>query len=253
MREMQDLLTGDQPHKVPQLPDGMAIYAVGDIHGRADLLKQTFTLIDSDIAATKPTRTIEVFLGDYIDRGPASKETIDLLIDRGITRDAVFLRGNHETMLQRLLGGMLDGPNLRSFGLLQTLRSYGIASPLNPDRKEEIALIKELKTVFPDKHQKFLESLRPSFSCGDFFFVHAGVRPGIPLERQDENDLIWIRDEFLNFTGSFGKYVVHGHTPVQKPDIRSNRINIDTGAYATNNLTTIKIQRSHIAILQDAK
>lgn len=250
---MQDLLTGDQPHEAPHLPDGITIYAIGDIHGRADLLKQTFTLIDSDIARAEPARTMEVFLGDYVDRGPESKETIDLLIDRSNTRDAVFLRGNHETVLQRLLGGMLDGPNFRSFGLLQTLRSYGIASSLNPDRKEEIALIKELKTVFPGKHQKFLERLRPSFSCGDFFFVHAGVRPGIPLERQDENDLIWIRDDFLNFTGNFGKYVVHGHTPVQKPDVRSNRINIDTGAFATSNLTTIKIQRNHIAILQDAK
>lgn len=101
----------------------------------------------------------------------------------------------------------------------------------------------------PNQHVPFLRSLRPSFTCGDFFFVHAGVRPGIPLAEQREDDLLWIRDEFLDSTENFGKFVVHGHTPVREPDIRANRINIDTGAYATGNLTLLTIQGSSMLAL----
>ena len=98
----------------------------------------------------------------------------------------------------------------------------------------------------PSAHLTFLKELKPSFVCGDFFFVHAGVRPGIPLADQQESDLLWIRDEFLKSEENFGKFVVHGHTPVREPEMRSNRINIDTGAYATGNLTLLTIQGSSL-------
>ena len=233
--------------KRPQGPKGLAIYAVGDIHGRADLLEQAFALIDEDIRLTQPERAIQVLLGDYVDRGPASRETIDLLLGRR-NHDTVFLRGNHEAVLLHLLDAPDEIPNLRAFGLLATIRSYGVGASLNPDRAEERKLIDNLRQIFPREHYDFLQSLEKSFVCGDYLFVHAGVRPRVSLDAQDENDLLWIREEFLDFTGDFGKYVVHGHTPVPKLDIRRNRMNIDTGAYATNNLTTVKFLESEVAV-----
>lgn len=244
---MQRSLPAGVTLKRPQGPKGLAIYAVGDIHGRADLLKQTFGLIDEDVRLTQPQRTIQILLGDYVDRGPASRETIDLLLERRLSHDTVFLRGNHEAMLLHILDTPDDVPNLRSFGLLATIRSYGVGAPLNPDRAEEKKLIDRLRQTFPRKHYEFLQGLEKSVVCGDYIFVHAGVRPHVPLDAQDENDLLWIREEFLDFTGDFGKYVVHGHTPVPKLDLRRNRMNIDTGAYATNNLTTVRLFESDVA------
>ena len=238
----------DQVPGRPQGPRGLAIYAIGDIHGRADLLKQTFTMIDEDIRLTRPEQAIQVFLGDYVDRGPSSRAAIDLLIERRKSHEMVLLRGNHEAALLHLLDPRSETPNLRNFGLLATIRSYGVNFSVNPDRDEERKLVDEFRQKFPREHHEFLRALEPSFSCGDYFFVHAGVRPGVALDAQDENDLIWIREEFLEFSGHFGKYVVHGHTPVPKIDIRRNRMNIDTGAYATNRLTTVKFLESTVAM-----
>ena len=232
--------------KPPQLPEGIRIYAVGDIHGRADLLKEKFAVIDADIARNPIGRPIEVFLGDYIDRGPQSAHTLDLLIERGLHRETVLLKGNHEAFLLEVLRDPAKLEDWRQFGGLQTLMSYGIQPMLNPDSAERADLIRALTEVMPNHHLKLLESLKPSFVCGDFFFVHAGVRPGIPLREQQENDLLWIRNEFLDSDENFGKFIVHGHTPVQKPDVRPNRINIDTGAYATGNLTLLTIQGSRM-------
>ena len=231
----------------PLGPEGLAIYAIGDVHGRADLLRQTFNLIDEDIRLTRPERAIQVLLGDYVDRGPSSRQTIDLLIERRRSGDTVLLRGNHEAMLQHLLASPDDVPNLRSFGMLATLRSYGIGSTLNPDPAEEKRLLDKFRQSFPREHREFLQSLETSYTAGDYLFVHAGIRPRVALDQQDENDLMWIREEFLDFTGDFGKYVVHGHTPVPKVDIRRNRMNIDTGAYATNRLTTVRFRESNVA------
>lgn len=230
--------------KQPQLPEGIRIYAIGDIHGRSDLLKETFTVIDADIARNPASRPIEVFLGDYIDRGPNSADTLDLLIERSLYRETVFLKGNHEAYFLEVLRNPAKLEDWRQFGGLQTLMSYGIQPSLNPDAAEQTDLISALIEVMPGDHLRFLQSLKPSFLCGDFFFVHAGVRPGIPLKEQQESDLLWIRNEFLDSDENFGKFIVHGHTPVREPDIRPNRINIDTGAYATGNLTLLTIQGS---------
>jgi serine/threonine protein phosphatase 1 len=233
----------------PQLPDGIRIYAIGDIHGRSDLLKEIFTAIDADTARSPTSRPIEVFLGDYIDRGPQSAQTLDLLIDRSHRRETVFLKGNHEVFLLEALRDPKKLEDWRQFGGLQTLMSYDIQPPLNPDTAEQADLINALIKVMPASHLQFLQDLKPSFLCGDFFFVHAGVRPGIPLNEQQENDLLWIRNEFLNSRENFGKFIVHGHTPVPEPDIRPNRINIDTGAYATGKLTLLSIQGSSMLVL----
>lgn len=233
----------------PRLPDGIRIYAFGDIHGRADLLKQMFTVIDADIARSPIERPIEVYLGDYIDRGPYSGATLDLLIERSDAHETVCLKGNHEAFFLDVLDDPSKLDSWRQFGGLQTLMSYGIQPSLTPDNAEQIQLVSTLNQVLPNSHLKFLRELQPCFMCGDFFFAHAGVRPGIPLNEQQEADLLWIRNEFLDSEEDFGKFVVHGHTPVREPDVRANRINIDTGAYATGRLTLLTIQGSSMLAL----
>jgi serine/threonine protein phosphatase 1 len=233
----------------PQLPDGVRIYAIGDIHGCADLLKQLFTVIDADLARSRPPHPIHVFLGDYVDRGPQSRQTLDLLIERSKRHQTVFLKGNHEAFLVESLDQPTRFQEWRKYGGLQTLVSYGLKPSLNPDVAEQAELMRQLKYVLPEAHNQFLKRLRLTYTCGDFFFVHAGVRPGVRLSRQREADLLWIRDAFLESEEDFGKYIVHGHTPVREPDVRPNRINIDTGAYATGNLTLLTVQGSSILAL----
>ena len=229
-------------HHKPKLPDGVCIYAVSDIHGCADQLAKVFAAIDHHLSRVRPKQPIQVFLGDYIDRGPASRQVIDMLIDRGQHHETIFLKGNHEAMLLDLLRDPEGFPTFKQYGGLPTLLSYGVIPSINPDPNEQQMLIKELAQKIPDSHRRFFDDLRPNFFCGDFLFVHAGVNPGIPLRKQKEEDLLWIRDEFLSSDKNFGKFIVHGHTPVPKPDLRPNRINIDTGAYATGILTLLTIQ-----------
>jgi len=226
----------------PRLPDGVRVYAISDIHGCADLLQRMFTVIDRDLETLGSMRAIHVFLGDYIDRGPGSSQVIDLLIERGRKHSSVFLKGNHEAFLFDVLKDPSQLESWKQYGGLQTLTSYGLRPSLNPDAAEQSELISQLALNIPAHQRRFFNSLRLRFVCGDFFFVHAGVKPGVPLAQQQEHDLLWIRDEFLSSEAQFGKYIVHGHTPVREPDIRFNRANIDTGAYATGNLTLMTIQ-----------
>jgi serine/threonine protein phosphatase 1 len=226
----------------PRLPDGIRIYAVGDVHGRADLLQSLLTVIDADIERSRPERAIQVFLGDYVDRGPDSRGALDLLIKRREHFETICLKGNHEVFLLEVLKDPAKLQDWRHYGGLLTLVSYGIRPSMNPTLEEQVELIAQLQRAIPAEHLAFLQQLPSSFVCGDFFFAHAGIRPGIPLEKQRDEDLLWIRDEFLNSDERFAKYIVHGHTPVVTPDIRPNRINIDTGAYATGNLTLLTIQ-----------
>lgn len=226
----------------PRLPDGVRIYAIGDVHGRADLLQSLLTVIDADLARSAPERAIQVFLGDYIDRGPDSRAVLDVLIERSKSHETVCLKGNHEVFLLEVLKDPTRLEEWRHYGGLLTLVSYGIMPTMNPSAEQQVELIEGLRRAIPPEHLAFVQHLPSSFTCGDFFFVHAGVKPGVALERQKEEDLLWIREEFLNSEERFGKYIVHGHTPISAPDIRPNRINIDTGAYATGNLTLLSIQ-----------
>lgn len=230
----------------PSLPEGLRIYAISDIHGCAHLLEEMFHIIDVDIARSPPRRAIEIFMGDYIDRGPDSRSTLDLLIERSRNGNTVFLKGNHEAFMMEVLGDPSRIPSWLNVGGLQTLISYGLSPSLNPDQAEQASLVEGLIDAMPPLHHTFLNRLRLSFTCGDFFFVHAGVRPGVPLAEQSEADLLWIRDEFLLSKNDFGKYIIHGHTPVRSAEILPNRANIDTGAYATGNLTLLSIQGSRL-------
>lgn len=232
-----------------RVPDGLRIYAIGDVHGRADVLADTFARIDADLANCQVAKPVHVFLGDYVDRGPASRKVLDLLIARGCCFPAVYLKGNHESYFMDFLKNPAVFANWRSYGGLETLLSYGLAPPVAPDQEECAALASNLGRVLPDMHRRFLDNLQLSFTCGDFFFVHAGVRPNVAFANQREEDLLWIREEFLLHEGAYEKLVVHGHTPVREPDIRPNRINIDTGAYATGRLTCLILEGSQLRFI----
>ena len=174
---------------------------------------------------------------------------LDLLIERRARFETVCLKGNHEVFLLEVLKDPAKLQDWRHYGGSMTLVSYGIRPSMNPTPEEQVELISELQRAVPAEHLAFLQQLPSTYVCGDFFFVHAGVRPGVPLEKQRDEDLLWIRDEFLNSDERFSKYIVHGHTPVASPDIRPNRINIDTGAYATGNLTLLTIQGDSLVAL----
>jgi serine/threonine protein phosphatase 1 len=239
--------------RTARVPEGVRVYAIGDIHGRADLLAEMFAGIDATLEGFLAEKAIHVFLGDYVDRGPQSREVLDLLITRRRQYPAVCLKGNHEGYLVEFLKNPAVLDEWRRYGGLDTLLSYGFAPSLKPDESESNALSSGLNRDLPESHRLFLNSLALSFTCGDFFFVHAGVRPGTPLARQAQEDLLSIRDDFLLHEGAYEKVVVHGHTPVVKPDIRANRINIDTGAYATGRLTCLILESDRMSFIPPSK
>ncbi len=232
--------------RVPSLPADTRIYAVGDIHGRADLLADINARIDDDLLRRPIRYSAEVYLGDYIDRGPDSSRVISLLATRLVRNRAVCLRGNHEAMLEAFLAEPAALADWLPLGARQTLASYVITNTTDCTPRD---LLRQLHERLPRTHQLFLQCLSDSYCCGDFFFVHAGIRPGVSLELQKVHDMMWIREEFLDSTQAFERYIVHGHTPVPHPDIRNNRINIDTGAWRSGVLTCIAIEGSEIVVL----
>jgi serine/threonine protein phosphatase 1 len=191
-----------------------------------------------------------VFLGDYIDRGPHSREVIGLLIDRHRHYEVICLKGNHEALAVRFLADPSALSDWRRVGARDTLLSYGVSAAEGCTRRTQRETATAFRNALPDSHHRFLENLGLSFTSGDFFFVHAGVRPGVPLEQQNEQDLLWIRQDFLMHQGAFGKVVIHGHTPTVEPDVRPNRINIDTGAYATGRLTCLVLESDQMEFIQ---
>ncbi|MBI3452117.1 MAG: serine/threonine protein phosphatase [Rhodospirillales bacterium] len=226
-------------------PAGSCVYAIGDIHGRADLLADLHERIVRDAARRSARRKVVVYLGDYIDRGYESRQVIDLLLDRPLAAfERVHLIGNHEQSMLTFLDDLAIGPAWLQYGGLEALFSYGIVVDRGAgDEGARLAKAqKELRAKLPQRHLEFLKSLARMHIEGDYLFVHAGIRPGVPLERQDERDLLWIRDEFLASTADHGKVVVHGHSISERPELRRNRIGIDTGAFATGRLTGLVLE-----------
>jgi len=216
------------------------LYVIGDVHGRLDLLDRVIAAIKRDVEEHGPgARTVT--LGDYIDRGPTSRGVLDRLMANPFPTPYVALKGNHEALLEAFLADPAIGPNWRTLGGLETLHSYGVPVSRLMMGKNYEAAADRLRAAMPAEHTGFLQSLKTSHSHGKYFLCHAGVRPGVPLEHQSDEDLLWIRDEFLSSTMNFGKIVVHGHTPVEAPDVLPNRINIDTGAFATGQLTCVAL------------
>jgi serine/threonine protein phosphatase 1 len=224
------------------------LYVIGDIHGRLDLLDELIKAIHHDIDI-HGADSLTVTLGDYVDRGPNSRGVIDRLLSNPFPGDYVPLKGNHEELLETFLDHPESGNQWRHLGGLETLHSFGIlVAPLIRGQQYDQAAEK-LRDALSPARRSFLKSLKTSLTVGRFFLCHAGVRPGISLESQSEQDLLWIRDEFLNSEQDFGKLVIHGHTPVEEPDFRSNRINIDTGAFATGRLTCVALEAERCRII----
>jgi serine/threonine protein phosphatase 1 len=233
----------------PALPAGLRIYAVGDIHGRLDLLSKLLEQINIDIARRPIVRPVYVFLGDYIDRGPSSRETIDRLIQHGKASESIFLKGNHELIATKCLSDRSLFDQWMRLGGLETLISYGLSPEILANEKQIAKLQSAFHSALPQTHFRFFRDLQISFTCGDFFFAHAGVNPNVELSRQKESDLLWIREEFLSSSRDFGKIVVHGHTPCSEVEVGPNRINIDTGAFATGRLTCLVLEGESMSIV----
>lgn len=231
----------DRPASTPRTPEGARVYAVGDIHGRLDLLRRLHDLIAEDAGgAPAATKTI-VYLGDYIDRGLDSRGVIDCLLDEtpsGLT--AVYLMGNHEEVFLQFLDDAAVGEDWLQFGGDATLYSYGVQlAPTGGAQRNLVDAQLTLRENLPARHLNFLRALRNQCLIGGYMFVHAGVRPGVPLAAQSDRDLLWIRGEFLDSRADHGAMVVHGHSISLEGENLPNRINIDTGAYATGILTCL--------------
>lgn len=239
----RSLFASDRGTGEPSVPAGYRVYAIGDIHGRLDLLDDALARIEADIDARAPAQTILVFLGDLIDRGPSSAQVVERL--RTYRRPAVrtvFLSGNHEEVLLRLLRG--ESRFLHdwlSFGGAECARSYGV-SPTALKRMEPAAAVDALRKAIPEADWAFLQGFVDTFRIGSYLFVHAGVRPGVPLADQAQSDLRWIRRPFLENDDDHGFIVVHGHTIAEQVDVRANRIGLDTGAYRTGVLTAMGLE-----------
>jgi len=238
-------------HRGPRGIDGWRAYAVGDIHGRRDLLDELLTKIHEQLARRPARKVLLVFVGDLIDRGPSSSEVIERL--RTYRHDGiktVFLLGNHEEVLLRILGGEAELiSKWRWFGGAECLKSYGVDPSQLTGRSEEEAL-EIVRNAIPKEHKAFLESFVDTCRFGDYLFVHAGIRPGIEVDQQRQTDLRWIREPFLLDDTDHGFVVVHGHTISPEVEVMPNRIGIDTGAYRTGVLTALAIEGSRTWFLQ---
>jgi len=237
----------------PAAPAGMRFYAVGDIHGRIDLLTLLHAKMREDAAAAAPDlRKIAVYLGDYVDRGDASRAVIDHLIGEPLPGfERVFLKGNHEAIMLDFLDDPLVGRGWLFNGGDATLYSYGVGFESAANREERLGRMRDgLEAALPPAHRAFLDSLALYHVAGDYLFVHAGIRPGRALDEQTEEDLLWIREEFLGSGDHHGHCVVHGHTISSTPDVRNNRIGIDTGAYFSGRLTCLVLEGRSQRLIQ---
>jgi serine/threonine protein phosphatase 1 len=237
------------------VPPGLCVYAVGDIHGRADLLAAMHRLIVEDAAHLTPgTSKLIVYVGDYVDRGLESRQVLDLLIQEPLDDfRAVHLLGNHDAWLLSFLVDPTIGPIWLRYGGDATVHSYGVRLGVPQDELPYYEQLQDiLRQQIPRAHVDFLRGLEFSFESGDYLFVHAGVDPALPLVRQTADDLLWIREPFLSSSRDMGRVVVHGHTVESEPVVRANRIGIDTGACWTGCLTCLVLEEDAFRFLSTA-
>lgn len=236
--------------KDARAPDGMRLYAIGDVHGCLAQLKALHALIADEIERQRPRDWRIVHLGDYVDRGPDSSGVLAFLIEAR-ARDSrnLMLGGNHDIGFLEFLDQPTSHGLFARFGGAGTARSYGVdldfSDPVSLDRGHA-----QLLRAMPRSHIAFLTSLTFSVVFGDFFFCHAGIKPRVPLDRQEPEQLIWIRDEFLDYPHLHPKVVVHGHTPCGAPEVRSNRVNVDTGCYQSGTLTALVVDGAEKRFLE---
>ncbi|HEX8365516.1 MAG TPA: metallophosphoesterase [Allosphingosinicella sp.] len=240
---LKKLLNRARPGRGPSGPPGSRAYAIGDVHGRLDLLEDLLERIEADNAARASAKTYLVLLGDLIDRGPDSAGVVERFVSNPPAwARPIYLQGNHEEFLLDVLTGREETVgHWLTYGGYQCAASYGVSqgSTLNATSAEIVA---RLKAAVPQSHIDFLRNMADSFRFGDYLFVHAGIRPGVPLAEQSQRDLRWIREGFLDSGDDHGVVVVHGHTIVDKVEQLANRIALDTGAYRSGVLTAIGIE-----------
>ncbi|WP_298744700.1 metallophosphoesterase family protein [uncultured Brevundimonas sp.] len=239
--------------RTPRTPAGAVVWAVGDVHGRLDLVKPLVEAVLADADQVAADRKVVIFLGDYVDRGPDSRGVIRFLAglprDRGV--EWRFLRGNHEEAMLDFLDDPSGGARWCEYGGDAALRSYGLRPPELAHRTEAWARVAaDLAHRLTPGERAFLEDLELSVSIGDYFFAHAGARPGQPLERQTGRDLMWIRNSFLDSDVEFEKIVVHGHTPTDEVYVDRRRIGLDTRAYESGVLSAARFEGSGRALIQ---
>ncbi|MGC1304590.1 MAG: metallophosphoesterase family protein [Caulobacteraceae bacterium] len=238
----------------PRSTNGEIVYAIGDIHGRYDLLKALLALISEDQAkAPLAIRKRIIFCGDYVDRGPASSWVVEALkwIRASSRFDVCMLMGNHEQSLLRFIEGSSDPRDWLAYGGAETLMSYGVQPPVAGNAADCDRARAELLQAMPASHLDFLAGLQLKVTVGDYAFVHAGIRPGVPLDAQETSDLLWIRGPFIDAEGPFEKVIVHGHTWISdRPQQLPHRIGIDTGAYETGVLTAVRLHGDDVSFLR---
>jgi serine/threonine protein phosphatase 1 len=244
-----------KPQPTSEGPSGASgeapLYAIGDIHGRADLLEPLLENVRKDAAGR--SRTHFVALGDYVDRGHDSRRVVDLLLELAAEPEieAHFLRGNHDQILLDFLADPGLGPYWRRVGGGETLCSYGVDPPATRKQMDQwVAARDAFAAQLPEQHLRFFQELNLSFIWGGYFFAHAGAQPGTPLEAQSERDLMWIRKPFLEDEAAFDRIVVHGHTPAEEVHADHRRIGLDTGAYMTGVLTACRFEAGERRLIQ---
>jgi serine/threonine protein phosphatase 1 len=226
---------------LPAIPAGQRVYAVGDIHGRLDLLEALISAIEEDDAEAGAAETTVILLGDLVDRGPDSAGVIARAREWQGRRRVRILAGNHEEMFLKSFKKVETLRHFLRFGGRETILSYGI------DRRAyQKASVEEVQAMMeqavPVEDRRFIEGFEDMIAIGGYVFVHAGIVPGVPLEEQRRQDLRWIREPFLSHADSFGAVVVHGHTICDDPEDRGNRIGVDTGAYISGRLTALVLE-----------
>lgn len=233
------------------LPAGQRVYAIGDVHGRLDKLRTMEAAVaDHFQRSAEIDAATVIFLGDYIDRGPESRGVVEHLLPRRFAGlPTRCLLGNHEAAMLEFLEQPAIGPAWLSYGGVATLASYGVSIPPGPGPDRMEALRQGLLAQVPRAHVAFMEGLETWIQLGGYLFVHAGVRPGRPLEKQSKTDMLEIREPFLSHRRALPWRVVHGHTVSDQPEVRSHRIGIDTGAYASGRLTCAVIEGHSVELL----
>ena len=253
MKSLINMLTGRRNNTPvePRVPEGNRLYVIGDIHGRIDLLQQIHNKIQQD-AANYPGSKHLIYLGDYIDRGDHSKDVIDLVLEQPLPGfEATYLRGNHEQSMLDFLQAAEVGHSWFNYGGLATLVSYNVKYNKIPTRKNDFEDIQiNLKERVPHAHINFLEKTEFSHIAGNYYFVHAGINPKVALKYQLPEDQLWVREDFVSYNKPHEKIIVHGHSITDEPDLQTNRIGIDTGAYITGKLTCLVLENATQRILQ---
>ena len=239
-----------------KIPKGERVYAIGDIHGCLTELEQLLKLIKKDVKKNPVKTHYIIFLGDYFDRGPNTAGVVDRLIKlQKKHANVICLKGNHEDKFIEFLNDpVIKAHGFFTYGGFETVQSYGIKNKLLEDPVSNAQKIRDkLFSSLSEMQIEFLLNLKHSKSVGDYFFCHAGIRPGVELKSQSSHDLMWIRQEFLSHPGLHKKIIVHGHTPNFEPEFMSNRINVDTKCYDSGILTSLVLEKRSQRIIQTGR